>query len=53
MQLNERIPNNVALSNNKRLLRALEHFPEARAAVTAALKASEPHEPQNGHYPRP
>jgi hypothetical protein len=35
------------------LLRALEHFPEARAAVTAALKASEPHEPQNGHYPRP
>ena len=35
------------------LLRALEHFPEARAAVTAALKASEPHEPQNGYHARP
>jgi hypothetical protein len=35
------------------LLRALEPFPEARTAVVAALKALEPHEPQNGYHPRP
>ena len=29
MQLNERIPNNVDLSSNKRLLRALEHWQPA------------------------
>src|SRR4029450_1092578 len=29
MQLNERIPNNVGLSSNKRLLRALEHWQPA------------------------
>jgi benzoyl-CoA 2,3-epoxidase subunit B len=29
MQLNERIPNNVNLSSNKRLQRALEHWQPA------------------------
>jgi hypothetical protein len=33
------------------LIQALEPYPEARLAVVEALKALEPHESTNGHYP--